>query len=212
MEEGVALIPTAVRGTLPEGITGLIVGRSSNIKKGLEVLPGVIDSDFQGEVKVMVKAVKHTAIIHKGERIAQLLLLPYLKLPNPILTEERGMGGFGSTDHVHWVHEIGDSRPMLHIFLNGKRFLGLLDTGADKTCIAGRDWPSSWPVHQTESSLQGLGMASGVARSSQPLHWQHEDKSGIIHPYVIPTLPFTLWGRDIMKEMEVRLISDSQDL
>lgn len=211
-EEGVSLVPTSVKGTLPEGTTGLIIGRSSNYKRGLEVLPGVIDSDYQGEIKVMVKAVRNTAIIHKGERIAQLLLLPYLKLPNPIIKEERGLEGFGSTNHVNWVQEISDSRPMLHISLNGKRFLGLLDTGADKTCIAGKDWPASWPVHQTESSLQGLGMACGVARSSQPLHWQHEDKSGIIHPFVIPTLPFTLWGRDIMKEIKVRLMTDTQDL
>lgn len=212
IEEGVVLIPTAVKGTLPEGVTGLIIGRSSNYKKGLEVLPGVIDSDFQGEIKVMIRATVNTLIIHKGERIAQILLLPYLKLPNPTLKEDRGDGGFGSTDHIHWVKEIKDSRPMLHILLNGKRFLGLLDTGADKTCIAGKDWPPHWAVHQTENSLQGLGMASGVAKSSQPLQWKHENKSGIIQPYVIPTLPFTLWGRDIMKDMEVRLVTETQDL
>lgn len=212
MEEGTVLVPTAVKGTLPEGITGLIIGRSSNYKKGLEVLPGVIDSDSQGEIKVMVKATRNTVIIHKSERIAQILLLPYLKLPNPTLKGERGQGGFGSTDHIHWVKEIKDSRPMLTIHLNGRGFLGLLDTGADKTCIAGKDWPSHWAVHQTENSLQGLGMASGVAKSSQPLHWQHENKKGIIQPYVIPTLPFTLWGRDIMREMDVKLVTNDQDL
>ena len=90
MEEGNVLVPTAVKGTLPEGITGLIVGRSSNYKKGLEVLPGVTDSDSQGEIKVMVKATRNTVIIHKSERIAQILLLPYLKLPNPTLKGERG--------------------------------------------------------------------------------------------------------------------------
>lgn len=211
LEDGVSLVPTLVKGTLPKGTTGLIIGRSSNYKKRLEVLPGVIDSDFQGKIKVMVKAAKNAVIIHKGEKIAQLLLLPYLKLPNPIIKEERGSEGFGSTSHVHWVQEISDSRPMLHISLNGRRFLGLLDTGADKTCIAGRDWPANWPIHQTKSSLQGLGMACGVARSSQPLRWQHEDKSGIIHPFVIPTLPFTLWGRDIIKEIKVRLMTDSPD-
>nr|NP_955563.1 p14 NC [Mouse mammary tumor virus] len=101
LEDGVSLVPTLVKGTLPEGTTGLIIGRSSNYKKGLEVLPGVIDSDFQGEIKVMVKAAKNAVIIHKGERIAQLLLLPYLKLPNPVIKEERGSEGFGSTSHVH---------------------------------------------------------------------------------------------------------------
>lgn len=129
MEEGTVLVPTAVRGTLPEGVTGLLIGRSSNYKKGLEVLPGVIDADYQGEIKIMVKATKHTVIIHQGERIAQILLLPYLKLPNPVLQSERGPGEFGSTDHVHWVKEIKESRPMLTIYLNGRKFVGLLDTG-----------------------------------------------------------------------------------
>lgn len=55
MEEGTVLVPTAVRGTLPEGVTGLLIGRSSNYKKGLEGLPGVIDTDYQGEIKIMVK-------------------------------------------------------------------------------------------------------------------------------------------------------------
>lgn len=212
MEEGTVLVPTAVLGTLPEGITGLLLGRSSNFKKGLEVLPGVIDSDSKGEIKIMVKATKKAVIIHQGERIAQILLLPYLKLPNPILKEERGLGEFGSTDHIHWVKEITSSRPMLIIYLDGKKFVGLLDTGADKTCIAGKDWPSHWAIHQTENSLQGLGMASGVAKSSQPLHWQHEGKTGFIQPYVIPTLPFTLWGRDLMQDMDVKLVTGDQNL
>lgn len=161
------------------------MGRSSNYKKGLEVLPGVIDADYQGEIKIMVKATKHTVIIHQGERIAQILLLPYLKLPNPVLQSVRGSREFGSIDHIHWVKEIKESRPMLTIYLYGKKFVGLLDTGADKTCISGRDWPSHWAVHQTENSLQDLGMASGVAKSSQPLIWEQENKTGNIQPYVI---------------------------
>lgn len=211
MEEGTVLVPTAVRGTLPDGVTGLFIGRSSNYKKGLEVLPGVIDTDYQGEIKIMVKTTKHTVIIHQGEHIAQILLLPYLKLPNPVLQSERGLGEFGSTDHIHWVKEIKESRPMLTIYLNGRKFVGLLDTGADKTCISGKDWPSHWAIHQTENSLQGLDMASGIARSSEPLIWEHENKTGNIQSYVIPTLPFTPWGRDIMKDLEVKLVTTEQD-
>lgn len=53
--DGVQLIPTSVLGTLPNGVTGLPIGRNSNYKNGIETLPGIIDSDFTGEIKVMVK-------------------------------------------------------------------------------------------------------------------------------------------------------------
>ena len=33
---------------------------------------------------------------------------------------------------------------------------GLLDTRPDVSCIAGKDWPSSWPTHATENGLVGL--------------------------------------------------------
>lgn len=90
---------------------GLLIGRSSNHKVGLEVLPGVIDADVTGEIKVMVKAGKETCIIRKGQRIAQLLLLPYVRLPNPEIKTERGQGQFGSSDLVAWVADIGKQRP-----------------------------------------------------------------------------------------------------
>lgn len=201
------LISTSVSGTLPPGTVGLIIGRSSNFKKSFEVVPGVVDSDTLGEIKVMVKALKETVQLHKGQRIAQLLLLPYLQLPNPTSKGERGRGQFRSTNAVAWVQEINDQRPFKNIIVNGKSFMGLLDTGADRSCIAGKDWPSSWPVHRTSSTLQGLGMAANVAQSSQILRWKCEGKTGHIQPYVIASLPFSLWGRDIMEEMNVKLVT-----
>lgn len=54
------LISTSVLGTLPPGTVGLIIGHSSNYKKNFEVVPGVVDSDTLGEIKVMVKAFKET--------------------------------------------------------------------------------------------------------------------------------------------------------
>ena len=102
------------------------------------------------------------------------------------------------------MQEINNQRPFKDIVINGKSFKGLLDTGADRSCIAGRDWPSSWPVHRTSSTLQGLGMAANVAQSSQILKWKCEGKTG---PYIIASLPFSLWGRDIMEAMNVKLVT-----
>ena len=204
--EGVSLIPTKLSGQLLPQTVGLIVGRSSNYQKNFEVLPGMIDADTDNNVKIMVRPLAETIQIHKGQRIAQLLLLPYVKLPNPILKQSRGQGQFGSSDGVFWVQDMNE-RPFKVIRVNGKKIKGLLDTGADKTCIAGKDWPNAWPVQKTGSSLMGLGTASGVMQSSMILTWEDEGKTGHIQPYVLPSLPFTLWGRDMLDSMNVKLVT-----
>ena len=99
------LIPTGLSMELPEGYAGLIYARSGLAsKKGLAPANkvGVVDSDYRGEV--MVALHNHSnkdAVIEPGERIAQLVITPYLM---GIFTEvdalgdtERGSGGFGST-------------------------------------------------------------------------------------------------------------------
>ena len=98
---------------------------------------------------------------------------------------------------------------MKTILINGKSIVGLLDTGADVSCISGKDWPSSWPTswptHTTENNLVGIGRAPTVAKSAKILDWQFEDTRGTFQPYVVPSLPFTLWGRDVLSQMGVLL-------
>lgn len=205
--DGVTLIPTNVKGTLLPQTVGLIIGRSSNYAKNFKVLPGVLDSDTEADIKIMIRPLKETIQIHKGQRIAQLLLLPYINLPNRILQKTRGQGQFGSTGEEIFLMQNLGQRPFKTVSLNGKKFKGLLDTGADRTCIASSDWPSAWPVHRTGSSLVGLGSANGVLQSSAMLKWNCEGKEGYIQPYVLPSLPFTLWGRDLLDAMDVRLVT-----
>ena len=50
-------------------------------------------------------------------------------------------------------------------------------------------------------------MASNVAHSSNLLRWELEGKTGMIQPYAFPSLPFSLWGRDIMEDMDLKLVS-----
>lgn len=204
--DGISLIPTFVKGQLLPQTVGLIIGRSSNYQKNFEVLPGIIDADIENDIKIMVRPLSETIQIHKGQRIAQLLLLPYIKLPNPVLKPERGAGQFGSTEAAAWVQHL-DERPFKVIKLNGRKFRGLLDTGANRTCISASDWPTHWPVQKTGSSLLGLGTASGVMQSSTPLKWELEGKEGLIQPYVLPSLPFSLWGRDMMGDLNLKLVT-----
>ena len=70
-------IPRGVKGPLPEGVMGIVLGWSSLSLQGLTVIPRVIDSDYTVEIQVMISPPTKTQQIHKDQRIAQLLLLPY---------------------------------------------------------------------------------------------------------------------------------------
>ena len=72
--------------------------------QGLTIIPGVIDSDYTGEIQIMISPPTKTIQIHKGQRIAQLLLLPYHTAVGHTATQsEKLKRGFGSSDMVFWV-------------------------------------------------------------------------------------------------------------
>jgi dUTP pyrophosphatase len=100
-----ALIPTGLYIELPDGFEAQVRPRSGlALKKGVTVLnsPGTIDSDYRGEIKViMINLSNETTIINTGERIAQLIVAKYEKVQfkevDTINETERGEGGFGHT-------------------------------------------------------------------------------------------------------------------
>lgn len=97
------------------------------------MIPGVVDSDYMGNVKIMVQSLAGTMVINKGDKIAQLLLLPSLHGRFPAKQKIRGNQHFGSSGEVfEGLHMTLDKRPMLSLKVNGKSITGLLDTGADR--------------------------------------------------------------------------------
>lgn len=94
---------TGVSFEIPPGYVGLVRDRSSMAgKRGLVVIGGVIDSDFRGELRVMLLNVSgRQQLIERGDRIAQLLVVPVLTSDLVVVDElagtARGDGGFGST-------------------------------------------------------------------------------------------------------------------
>jgi dUTP pyrophosphatase len=100
-----AAIPTGLAIALPEGFEGQVRPRSGlALRDGVTTLntPGTIDSDYRGEVKVIL--VNHGALavtIHRGDRIAQLIVAPVVQAVwsevDSLETTGRGHGGFGST-------------------------------------------------------------------------------------------------------------------
>nr|UVF62129.1 MAG: protease [Bat faecal associated retrovirus 1] len=178
--------------------------------KGLHVHPGVIDSDFQGEIKVMCSAPHNVVSIQPGDRIAQLVLVPFAP-EGQSLRRKRGTGGFGSSDFAFWVQDISQGRPELTLKVNGKNFKGILDTGADVSVMSLEYWPSRWPLQQAMTQLQGIGQMSSPMRAASLLTWQDEEgHHGTFQPYVLPCIPANLWGRDVLQQMKVKLLtSDS---
>ena len=99
------LVRTGLAMEIPEGYAGFIYARSGLAsKRGLAPANkvGVVDADYRGEV--MVALHNHSAVEQKvapGERIAQLVVAPFLKVmfeeAQELSDTVRGEGGFGST-------------------------------------------------------------------------------------------------------------------
>lgn len=203
---GMQAIPTGVYGPLPKGTVGLLLGRSSVTMKGLIVAPRVIDSDYTGEIKIMARAI-NIVTVNTGQRIAQLILLPMV-IQGKVKKENRGTGGFGSSD-AYWVQPVSAARPELELSIEGKTFKGILDTGADVSVIAMKYWPQNWPLQEAMSQLQGIGQTASPNISARLLSWKDkEGHKGEFQPYVLPELPVNLWGRDVMEKMGVYLHTD----
>jgi dUTP pyrophosphatase len=97
-----AAVATGLRLEIPPGHVGLVWPRSGlAVKHGLDTLAGVIDSDYRGEVKVvLVNHGREPVRIEPGERIAQLLVQRVERarfVPGALAGSGRGDGGFGST-------------------------------------------------------------------------------------------------------------------
>jgi dUTP pyrophosphatase len=100
-----ALIPTGLQLEIPVGLEGQVRPRSGlAAKNGITVLnsPGTIDSDYRGEVKViLVNLGDADFTIRNGDRIAQIIFSPVVRVSfqkrDTIDVSERGSGGFGST-------------------------------------------------------------------------------------------------------------------
>lgn len=93
---------TGIALEIPDGLVGLIWPRSGmSVKNGIDVLAGVIDSGYRGEIKVcLLNTGDKSCKINKGDRISQVLFqeVPNFKLTLSELSDSsRGDNGFGSS-------------------------------------------------------------------------------------------------------------------
>jgi dUTP pyrophosphatase len=105
---GRAVVPTGVAVAIPAGYAGLVVPRSGlAARHGLTCLnaPGLIDSGFRGELKVILvnHDPEHDYTVRRGDRVAQLVLVKVEQAAFELVGEggledsQRGTGGFGHT-------------------------------------------------------------------------------------------------------------------
>jgi len=102
---GRAAIPTGLRVAIPAGCEGQVRARSGRaLREGLAVLnaPGTIDEDYRGELQVLLVNLGPAPVtLCRGERIAQLVIAPIVRVAVSAVTElpdtDRAQGGFGST-------------------------------------------------------------------------------------------------------------------
>ncbi|MGB9678617.1 MAG: dUTP diphosphatase [Thermoanaerobacteraceae bacterium] len=101
----IKLISTGIQIELPENYEAQIRPRSGlALNNGLTLLntPGTIDSDYRGEIKVIIINLgKESYTIKRGQRIAQMVInqviRPYIKVVDSLSETERDSGGFGHT-------------------------------------------------------------------------------------------------------------------
>jgi len=99
------LMPTGLYLEVPEGLECQVRPRSGlALKKGITVLntPGTIDSDYRGEVGViLINLSNENFTIEPNDRIAQLVFCPVIQVTlietDALESSDRGTGGFGST-------------------------------------------------------------------------------------------------------------------
>lgn len=105
-QKGFTLAGSGIRLAIPTGLCGLIMPRSSLFTKTGCIIPnspGLIDSDYRGEVKIPLKCITRRSVtIPAGTRVAQLLITIAYRhqfVEDDLDETERGVGGFGSTGH-----------------------------------------------------------------------------------------------------------------
>lgn len=103
-EFGNAVYGTGIAVEIPKGYVGLVFPRSSIYKYALALsnAVGVIDSGYRGEIMAKFRRTQYCENEYQlGERIAQLIIIPYPEVEFELATElsdsDRGVGGYGSS-------------------------------------------------------------------------------------------------------------------
>ena len=200
-EDGITPVPVILTDTVPPGAVGLVIGRAALSSQGFIVTPGILHPEASS-FSVLCSVARGVFAVAPGDPIAQLIFLPAL------ISADKTVQTQVEVPYINLMMDMID-RPMLELQIENRPFMGLLDTGADKSIITSKYWPRDWPLIQTSHSLRGLGFEQAPSQSARALQWKDkEGNCGTVTPYVL-NLPVCLWGRDILQQMGIRLVSNA---
>jgi dUTP pyrophosphatase len=100
---GRTAVPTGLCFGIPAGFEGQVRSRSGlAVRHGVTCLTGTIDSDYRGEIKVvLINLGQEDFVINRGDRVAQMIIAPFAQARisevDSLDETSRGAGGFGST-------------------------------------------------------------------------------------------------------------------
>ena len=105
-------VNTGIRVSLPENTDGSVRDKSSLAAKGVLTLGGVIDSDYTGEIIVIMTSLIKSIKIKKGQKIAHLIvsniMYPEIKKVKYLKETERNNKGFGEMDKIDSIKKFSD--------------------------------------------------------------------------------------------------------
>ena len=158
---------------------------------------GVIDEDYEGKFYIMMKTEYPYQII-KGDRKAQLLLLPYITTSKSHIKRTEGFESAGK--QVYWQTFVSDSRPTLFVYINNKQFSGLVHTGADISIISKKHWPVSWSLTDVPIMLTGIGTMQTIQKSTNILTCSGPKQQPATLQPLVADIPINLWGQDLLMQ------------
>ena len=181
---------------------------------GLQVLVGLIDKDYHGEIQIMAYSMFPPIHVPKGTKIAQLIPLPHLaETLAPLQEQPREQGAFGSTGNMALLTVGLRHRPRQVVTVHYKdealRVNALLDTGADVSIISTQNWPQHWPTYESNATVTGVGGMT-LARRSPLLQWTIGDRvvKCCVSVMSLPDGVHALIGRDILAQIGMVLTSE----
>lgn len=209
----VRLIDSEQQGPLGHRLSALLIGRSSVSWQGIFVIPGIIDADYTGIIKIMVYTLTPPISIPRRSKIAQLI--PFQACVPRVLTERRRSNGcFGSTGspEILLAVDIARGKPkekvtVTHPSGSSMGLTMLIDTGADVTVISEKSWPSHWPLVSAATNVVGVGGSQRTMVSASFVSFAFSDGAvATVKPYVMQ-IPVSLLSRDLLSQLGARLVT-----
>ena len=137
------------------------------------------------------------------------LTLKVINKGNNIVIIQDALAQWENNTKASWTEVISSKRPTLKIRLEGVPLVGLIDSGADTTVLSMSDFNRlSWNGRVTEMTVTGVGGNTTMGKVTDPIHWEFENKQGILFPLINDKLDITLWGRDLLSEMQCSITTD----